>query len=128
MAVKVGGPQIDVSAVAVSDLSSSQYCAVVFSLVGGVLSCDLPGATGAKVDGILQNAPTAGQVAQVRILGGTFMRANAAITAPADVVATASNGRVATGAATNRRLGRVLETSTAAGDFISGIVMPDGTI
>jgi len=128
MAVVLGPNQV-VTAIAASDLSSSQYCAVVFSLSSGVLQCDLQSNAGGVADGILQNSPTAGQAATVVIQGSTFMRANAAITAPADVCVAGTVGRVAVSATSgHRRVGRVFESATAAADFVSGYFQRDGII
>lgn len=129
MAVVIGTNQEIVTAVAAADLSSSQYCAVVFSLSSGVLQCDVQGTAGGVADGILQNAPTSGQLATVVVQGGTIMRANAAITAPADVCVAGTAGRVAVSATGgHRRVGRVFESATAAGDFVTGYFSRDGII
>lgn len=129
MAVVVGTQPEFVTAVAAADLSSSQYCAVVFSLSSGVLQCDLQSTAGGVADGILQNAPTSGQHALVVVHGGTLMRANAAITAPADVCVAGTVGRVAVSATGgHRRVGRVFESATAAADFVTGYFARDGII
>ena len=81
MAVVVGTNQQIVTAVAAADLSSSQYCAVFFSLSSGVLQCDVQGTAGGVADGILQNAPTSGQLAAGaghRRVGRVFESATAA--------------------------------------------------
>lgn len=128
MAVAFGANQVT-TAIAASDLSSSQYCAVVFSLSSGVLQCDLQSTAGGVADGILQNAPTSGQAAVVLTSGFTLMRANAAITAPADVCVAGTVGRVAVSATSgHRRVGRVFESATAAADFVSGYFQRDGII
>lgn len=62
---------------ATADLSTKQYYGVYFDSSGGVSLC---AAAGARCDGILQNAPAAGQVAIVRPMGPSKAVASAAIT------------------------------------------------
>lgn len=74
---------------AAADLSALQYTFVKFNSTGGVIAVaaatDIPA-------GVLQNAPTSGQIAEVLIIGGTKLKASAAITPPV-LIGTTSVGR-----------------------------------
>jgi hypothetical protein len=75
------------SQIAAVDLSASQYCGVKQHTVDGQVT--LP-SLGNHIVGVLQNAPTLGNVAEIVSGGVTKMRASAAITAGAEVSATAA--------------------------------------
>lgn len=71
------GDGLDVDlGLAAADLSSSQYCFVALTTSGTV---ELADAAGDKVVGVLQNAPTAGKMATVRVSGISKVKCGAAI-------------------------------------------------
>ena len=72
-----GGGLDVVLGVAAVDLSGFQYCPVKLISTG----VDISDAAGEVVNGVLQNAPTAGQPAVVRIAGMTKLRAGTTISA-----------------------------------------------
>lgn len=114
----------DISAVADVDLSSSQYCGVIKTTTG----VTLPGGAGVAIYGVLQNAPIAGKTALVRVLGGTKIRANAAITVADQVAISGTDGRFKTAVSTNYRVGQCVQAATAAGDFVDAILAPNGLV
>lgn len=111
---------IDISRVADVDLSGSQYRVVIYSSTG----CALPGAAGAIGLGVLQNAPTAGQVARVRIFGGSKIEANGAFTAGDVLSVAATTGRVDTATSTHYPIARALTAAAAQGEQADCLVMP----
>lgn len=111
---------IDISRLADVDLSGSQYRVVVYSATG----CALPSGVTNVPLGILQNAPTAGQVARIRIYGGSKVAANAAFTAGDALSIAATSGRVDTAATTHYPVGRALTAATAQDELADMIVMP----
>ena len=71
---------LEISGTAAVDLSSSQYMFVVLTLSvsSGRFTVSLPSGQGVTHMGILQNAPAAGEQADVRVIGTTKVVANAA--------------------------------------------------
>lgn len=90
MAKQYDGQDIS-NAKAEGDLSSYQY---YFVEVSGNDQVDVCDGTTDVVLGVLQNKPTTGQTAIVRIYGHTKVSANAALTA-GNVVGTSSDGQAA---------------------------------
>lgn len=74
---------------ATTDLSALQYTFVKLDSAGQVVA--VAAATDIPV-GVLQNAPTAGKIAEVLVVGGTKLIASAAIALPA-LIGTTSAGR-----------------------------------
>ena len=111
---------IDISRLADADLSGSQYRVVRYTATG----CDLPTAVTNVPLGVLQNAPTAGQVARIRIYGGSKIVANGAFTAGDALSINATSGRVDTAVATHYPVGRALTAATAQDELADMIVMP----
>lgn len=118
---------------ATADLSAKQYFCVAFDSSTGV---SLVAAAGAKCDGILQNAPIAGQAAQVRTSGLSKAIAAEAITAGAEVESDA-NGKLVnavkgTVSGSNVVGGNIVGTAvtacTNAGDIITINIAPRGTV
>jgi hypothetical protein len=106
-----------------ADLSSSQYRAVKITAVRTV------GPVAAITDkfiGVLQNAPTSTQTAQIMHSGRSKVEASAAITA-GDTVGVSANGRavtIAPGTATTQYiLGIAEDTCANAGEIIS-VLLP----
>jgi len=116
-----------ITGVAGADLSAKQYYAVNYGAAGAVTLFTTAGGIPA---GFLQNAPESGQSAEValRCAGGiTKATAGAAISAGADVMV-AATGKLATGTATNQKIGVALEAATADGDVISLLLTDTETI
>lgn len=102
--------------IAAADLSAAQYCFVGVDNAGKVA---LPTATGQVCVGVLQNKPTAGQVAEVMVTGVTFLKADGTgLTAGDKIEAVTTTGvaQVAAGAGTNIQ-GVALETAAAGAIF-----------
>lgn len=83
---------IDISLISVGDLSAKQYRFVKMDTAGKVALCS---ATTDRPIGIVQNDPTAGQAAIVRISGHSKVEADASI-ALGDVLGTSVDGQAAT--------------------------------
>jgi hypothetical protein len=104
-------------------LGSGQYLIVFLS---GSRTVSLQTTQGALSYGVLQNAPAAGQAADVAIGGITKVVVGAAVTAGAELMAD-TNGRAITQTSTNRKVGMALESATAANAMISMLVYtPNG--
>jgi hypothetical protein len=102
-----------------ADLSAKQYHAVKISGVRTVTFC---AAITDKIFGVLQNAPTATQTAQIMAMGRSKVVAHAAITAGATVGVSATGRAVTIAPGTDTTqyiLGIAEDTATAAGDIIS---------
>jgi len=113
-------PIWDESFIAGEDLSSSQFCAVKLSAANTVVLCGV----GEQAVGILQNAPTSGQAATVRVLGSSLMKANGPF-AFGDVLAVvAATGKVDTASAAshNFAVGQAWAASGAANDLVECLV------
>ena len=109
-------PIWNLSLEAASDLSSNQYYAAVVNSSG---KAALAGA-GAKIIGVIQNAPIAGEAAAVMVLGRTKGIAGAAVTTGNELEIDA-NGRFIP-LSTGTSVGFALEDATAAGDIISVVL------
>lgn len=108
----------DETFIAGADLSAAQYKLVEISAANTVTVCN---ATTDLPVGILQNKPTAGQAAQVRLLGRSRCVSDGSGTAivAGDQVGTDGSGRAVKKAANNDIIvGRAMEPSTAAGTII----------
>lgn len=89
MAYEISNYSVKITLVAGADLSAKQYTFVKLNSSGQAVAVD--GATDRPV-GVLQNAPTSGQEAEVLVVGGTKLVASAAITEGA-VVGTNNAGK-----------------------------------
>lgn len=112
---------LDITFKAGADLSASQFAPV--KLGANVNEVVLAGANEEAI-GILQNTPTAGKAASVRLAGTSKVKASAAIAKGAAVVA-AANGKVVTaGVQPQNILGLALEAAAADGDIIEMVLRP----
>jgi hypothetical protein len=89
------------------DLSSSQWC-VVAPVAGatGKMKVGLPSGQGVLFVGVLQNDPESGEQANVRQLGTTKVKANAAFNSGIELAISGTDGKVA---------------AAASGDYVCGI-------
>jgi hypothetical protein len=126
MAVAFGSNQVT-TAIAAADLSSSQYCAVVFSLSSGVLQCDLQSTAGGVADGILQNAPANGAIAIVRVSGISSIVLGDTITQGMKLAVEATSGRAkeAVAAYTNTSDAGAAQDALV-GSYVFGICITGG--
>lgn len=112
--------QIDVyNLPANADLSASQYCGVVINSSGKIA---VAGA-GARIDGVLQNKPTANDAAVVAYNGVSKGVAGAAFAAGADLMTNAS-GQFVTATTGNAIVARATEAATAANNIVGILVQP----
>ena len=102
---------LDDSCPAGDDLSALQFCVVDTTSAGGIESAVACAGQGANFAGVLQNAPTAGQQAALRILGLTEIKCESAITAGDEVTVSGAGGTIET---------------AAAGDYVVGTAREDG--
>ena len=121
--VYTDGARSVITRVAAADLSSYQYCPVYIDTDG---KAALVGTAGAKVAGVLQNAPESGELAEVCVSGNTKLLVNAAIDESNKVMAGGSSASyravVATDAADYNFFAILLEASGAAGDLVEANV------
>lgn len=125
-------PVLDMTFTAAADLSASQYCLIYVDSAG---KAALPTAAGQQCIGVLQNKPTSGLAATVRVYGVSKVVAGGVI-APGDRIATLiTTGKAktavklvqATGAA-SYAVGIALNTAnTAANDVFTAFIGPVGT-
>lgn len=129
-----GNPLQSFSFTSTNDLSADQFRFVdldAANSTSGVGNVILPTVAGQKAIGVLQNKPTAGQTAEVWILGISKVVAGAAVAA-GDLVATDNQGRAVTAStagafpAANFILGRALSAASGAGVVISVLLLPGG--
>lgn len=115
MATSIG--VLDYSFIAEGDLSGSQYCAVTLGTAAG--SCKICGVSDMPI-GILQNKPTAGQEATVRLLGTSVVKANGAYAKGDMLAVVAATGKADTAVpgANLWVLGQALYASGATNDEI----------
>ena len=122
MAYEISNYSVKVTLVAAADLSSKQYTFVKLDSDGKVAAAS--GATDIPI-GVLQNAPTAGQEAEVLVVGGTKIVAGAAIGEGA-LVGTSSAGKavalVAGTDTTKYVVGTLLTESAADGNIVTAVI------
>lgn len=111
MAFEISNYAVKITRVAGADLSAAQYKFVEQDASGNVTVCnnagDLP-------IGVLQNAPTSGQEAEILVVGGTKVVAGGAVT-NASIIGTDANGKaVAKDTSTDFRVGRIIDATGAA--------------
>jgi hypothetical protein len=122
MAYEFSNYSVKVTLVAGGDLSALQYTFVKLNSSGEAVAA--AAATDIPI-GVLQNAPTSGQEAEVLIVGGTKIVAGAAISEGA-LVGTSSTGKavalVAGTDTTKYVVGTLLTESGASGDIVTAVV------
>jgi len=91
VAYEISTYSLKITLVAGADLSSSQYLFVKQNASGQAILC--AAATDVPI-GVLQNAPTSGQEAEICVAGGTKIKGGAAIALGA-LIGTASTGKAA---------------------------------
>lgn len=121
MAYEINAYAVKVTLVAGEDLSSKQYTFVKLNSSGQAI------AAAAATDvpcGVLQNAPTSGQEAEVVVVGGTKVVAGASITVPNNI-GTSSAGKavaLATTDTTKYVVGQLITASAADGNIVTAVV------
>jgi hypothetical protein len=117
----------DMTLVAEEDLSTSQFCAV--TLGTNANTCKICEDTDVPI-GILQNKPTEGQEAQVRMLGTSKVKANGAFSKLDELMVADTDGTVDTatsvgaGGEPTWSVGVALEAATAPDDIIEMYIRP----
>ena len=122
MAYEISNYSVKVTLVAGADLSALQYTFVKLDSSGNVAAAS--GATDIPI-GVLQNAPTAGQEAEVLVVGGTKVVAGAAIGEGALVGTSAAGKAVALVAGTDTTkyvVGTLLTESAADGNIVTAVI------
>ena len=121
MAYEFSNYSVKVTLVAGADLSAKQYNFVKLNSSGQAVAVaaitDIP-------VGVLQNAPTSGQEAEVLIVGGTKLVASEAITLPA-FLSTASAGKadkIAVTDTTQYVVGSAVTAAAADGDVFTAVI------
>ena len=117
-------PVLDINLEAAADLSAKQFHFVKVSAANKVDVCTA--ITDAPI-GVLQNKPTSGQAANIRVLGISKLSANAAISAGA-ILGSSTDSQAQTAVATNVVCARALEAAGAANVIISALVLPGRSI
>jgi hypothetical protein len=122
MAYEISNYSVKVTLVAGADLSTKQYTFVKLDSSGQAVAAS--GATDIPI-GVLQNAPTSGQEAEVLIVGGTKIVAGAAIGEGALVGTGATGKAVALVAGTDTTkyvVGTLLTESAADGNIVTAVI------
>ena len=122
MAYEISNYSVKVSLVAGADLSTKQYTFVKLDSSGQAVAAS--GATDIPI-GVLQNAPTSGQEAEVLVVGGTQIVAGAAIGEGALVGTSAAGKAVALVAGTDTTkyvVGTLLTESAADGNIVTAVI------
>lgn len=121
MAYEISNYSVKVTLVAAADLSALQYHFVKLDNNG--LAAAVAAITDVPI-GVLQNAPTAGQEAEVLVAGGTKLKASEVITLPA-FLSVSANGRgdkIATSDTTQYVVGQALTAAGTADEIITAVV------
>ena len=122
MAYEISNYSVKVTLVAGADLSTKQYTFVKLNSAGEAIAA--AAATDIPI-GVLQNAPTSGQEAEVLVVGGTKVVAGAAIGEGA-LVGTSSAGKavalVAGTDTTKYVVGTLLTESAADGNIVTAVI------
>jgi len=122
MAYEISNYSVKVTLVAAADLSSLQYTFVKLNASGQAAAA--AAATDIPI-GVLQNAPTSGQEAEVLVVGGTKIVAGAAIGEGALIGTSAAGKAVALVAGTDTTkyvVGTLLTESGASGDIVTAVI------
>jgi hypothetical protein len=121
MAYEISNYSVKVTLVAAADLSALQYHFV--KLDGNGLAAAVAAITDVPI-GVLQNAPLAGQEAEVLVAGGTKLKASEAVTLPA-FLSVSANGRgdkIAVSDTTQYVVGQALTAGGAENEIITAVV------
>ena len=122
MAYEISNYSVKVTLVAAADLSAKQYQFVKLDSAGKAV---VVAANTDRPIGVLQNAPLAGQEAEVLVVGGTKLVAGEAVTEGA-VISTTSAGKadsIAVGSATTQYiLGTALTEVAADGEILTAVI------
>jgi hypothetical protein len=122
MAYEFSNYSVKVTLVAGADLSAKQYTFVKLDAAGAVIAA--AAATDIPV-GVLQNAPIAGQEAEVLIVGGTKIVAGAAIGEGAQIGTGSTGKAVALVAGTDTTkyvVGTLLTESAADANVVTAVI------
>ena len=114
------GPQTIVSLSAAEDLSGSQYM-VVYCDANGAAALNNDGGTEIPL-GILQNAPTAGQTAEVVVAGVTKAMANSGFALQNLLAAVDADGMLSNVIAGDYVVGQPLTAPGGAGEIFTALV------
>jgi hypothetical protein len=121
MAYEFSNYSVKVTLVAAADLSAKQYHFVKLNASGEAAAIaaitDIP-------IGVLQNAPLAGQEAEVLIVGGTKLVAGEAVTLPAFLSVTTAGkaDKIATSDTTQFVVGQAITAGGADAEVITAVV------
>jgi hypothetical protein len=121
MAYEISNYSVKVTLVAAADLSALQYHFVKLNSDGE--AAEVAAITDIPI-GVLQNAPTAGQEAEVLVAGGTKLKAVEAIALPA-FLSVSANGRadkIAVTDTTQFVVGQALTAGGGANEIITAVV------
>jgi hypothetical protein len=121
MAYEISNYSVKVTLVAAADLSAKQYTFV--KLDGSGLAAAAAAATDVPI-GVLQNAPLAGQEAEVLVVGGTKIVAGAAIGEGVQI-GTGATGKAVALAVTDTTkfvVGTLLTESAADGNVVTAVI------
>jgi hypothetical protein len=122
MAYEISNYSVKVTLVAGADLSAKQYTFVKVNSSGEAIAA--AAATDIPI-GVLQNAPTSGQEAEVLIVGGTKIVAGAAIADGAQIGTTSAGKAAALVAGTDTTkyvVGTLLTESAADGNIVTAVI------
>jgi hypothetical protein len=122
MAYEISNYSVKVSLVAGADLSTKQYTFVKLDSSGQAVAA---AAATDIVIGVLQNAPTSGQEAEVLVIGGTKIVAGAAIGESAQIGTGSTGKAVALTAGTDTTkyvVGTLLTESAADGNIVTAVI------
>jgi len=122
MAYEISNYSVKVTLVAGADLSAKQYTFVKVNSSGEAIAA--AAATDIPI-GVLQNAPIAGQEAEVLVVGGTKIVASAAIADGAQIGTTSAGKAVALVAGTDTTkyvAGTILTESAADGNIVTAVI------
>jgi hypothetical protein len=121
MAYEFSNYSVKVTLVAGADLSALQYNFVKLNSSGEAIA--IAADTDVPV-GVLQNAPTTGQEAEVLIVGGTKVVAGASITLPR-AIGTGATGKAVALAVTDTTkyvVGSLITASAADGNVVTAVI------
>jgi hypothetical protein len=121
MAYEISNYSVKVTLVAGADLSAKQYNFVKLNSSGEAVA--IAAITDIPV-GVLQNAPTSGQEAEVLVSGGTKLVAGEAITLPAFLSVTSAGkaDKIAVSDTTQYVVGQALTAAGADAEVITAVV------
>ncbi len=105
-----------------ADLSTHQFKFVTFELTAGVGKVQLAATAGARVLGVLQDKPIAGQPALVAGSGISKVQMGSACNAGDYLVTTSAGLAVTTAATASQRVAQAMETSSGTGQVIAALL------